>query len=195
MAKYTKYNTGKSKVKGSKKRTILLVIAGLVLVAGLLFILDRKGVINLPFSNDDEPAVTPDGINYDPPTEQEKSETEEFKKSLGDQSTTTNPTTPSGTKKSVTPVIVYSGTTSANAEVTGYVSGVVEEGGTCTVTLTKDGQKVTESKTATADATNTSCGLITIARTRLSPGTWSATLAYSSNTAEGTSTSKSIEVK
>ncbi len=194
----SRYNTPSKNVnKASKKRLILLTLVGLTLVASLLFVLERKDLINLPFSSGDKPrSITKDGVNYDPPTKQEKTETEQHKDNLGDPQTTTPPpaTTANGKKK--VNLVMTSWVASPNVEVRGYVPSIIEEGGTCTLTLTQDTQQVTESKVAAADASSVTCGLITVARARLSSaGTWTAVLSYSSNTYEGVSTSNKIEVK
>ena len=191
--------SARKRSKFSIRRRLKRLLLVLILLGGLLFALDYKGVISLPFGDDEKPAATPssdtDEINYDPPTSQEKAETEEFKEGLGEQAAPpATPSTTNSAKKSVTPIMT-SWSASPNVEVRGYVPGINEEGGTCTLTLTKSGQKVTESKEATPDAKTVSCGLISIARTRLTPGAWSATLSYSSASSEGTSTSNSIEVE
>jgi hypothetical protein len=80
------------------------------------------------------------------------------------------------------------------ALVAGYVSGVVEDGGTCTLTLTSGGARVTAENAAMADAATTSCGALTVPGDRLAPGTWSATLAYESPTSSGSSSPVRIEV-
>jgi hypothetical protein len=196
MPQYKKY-TPPRKNKVSKKRAIILFSIGFILLLGLLLVLDRKGVINLPFLSDEKPAPSSNGINYGPPTDQEKTETEQFKEGIGNQTTNPPPNTPSSPskKKTVTPIMTSWGADSQQAEVRGYVAGVNEEGGTCTLTLTNGSQKVTETKPATPDAQTVSCGLISIARDKLSPGTWTATLSYSSNNAEGVSNSNSLKVE
>ena len=198
MQKYKSFNTSAKGKKASRKKPIILVLLGLVVLLGLLLVLDRKDIINLPFLSKDKPAATPTGINYNPPTQQEKAETEKFKENLGNQSkedtpATPTPTTPTG-KKSVSPVMTSWGA-SPNVEARGYVPGVNEEGGTCTLTLTRNGQTVTESKTGISDVKTVSCGLISVSRTRLSTGTWNVTLSYSSASSEGVSTSNQVEVE
>lgn len=78
-----------------------------------------------------------------------------------------------------------------------WVSGFVptpEEGGTCTLTVSKGTQSVVARSAATADATTTTCGSVTIDGTRLSPGAWSAVLAYQSPTRAGAAGPVTIEV-
>lgn len=177
-----------------------LVILGLVILigfVGILWGLDKVSVINLPFlSNNGTTTDTTNGINYGPPTEEEKQETEDFKNKQGDSTSTPPTTPPAGQKKSVTPTISSWGYNklNGNVEVSGYVPGIIEDGGTCTLTLEKASQKETESKASTADAQNTSCGLITVAGNRLSNGSWKATLTYGSDTANGSSQAVTVEV-
>jgi hypothetical protein len=78
-------------------------------------------------------------------------------------------------------------TTTAAVEAGGYLSPVVEAGGTCTLALTKGSRTVTAVAPAQADASTTSCGNLAVPRTRLTAGTWTAVLRYSSRTTTGTS--------
>jgi hypothetical protein len=80
------------------------------------------------------------------------------------------------------------------AQVRGYAAGVVEDGGTCTLTLTKDGQQVTQGSEAMPDASTTTCGAVAVAGNRLGAGTWEAVLSYDSATSSGSSAAVEIEV-
>lgn len=72
-------------------------------------------------------------------------------------------------------------------EVSGYVAGVVENGGTCRVTLSHDGETVTAKHTGLADATTTACGAIEVGDEDMSSGWWKAVLSYESPTSTGAS--------
>ena len=191
-------HTPKKLSKTPLKKLVLLGLLILFGVAGILWGFDKAGVINLPFlSNNGTTTDITNGINYGPPTKQEKQDTEEFKKDLTNQdSNNETPTTP-GQKQTVTPIISSWGQVSStqNVEVSGYVTGVYENGGTCTANLEKDGQTVSQSQAATLNAQSISCGFISIDRSRLSAGSWKTTLSYSSAAAEGTSQSLTVEVK
>lgn len=79
--------------------------------------------------------------------------------------------------------------------VAAVVTDVVEDGGTCTVTATRDGAQASVTGSATADATSTTCGEIALPGSRLDgSGTWSVTVAYRSATAAGTSTATDVAV-
>lgn len=78
--------------------------------------------------------------------------------------------------------------------VNGYVAGTVESGGTCHVELTGGGVTLTAESDATPDAHTTVCPPITIQDPQLVPGTWQATLGYSSDSSSGTAKPVTIEV-
>jgi hypothetical protein len=77
----------------------------------------------------------------------------------------------------------------------GYVSPVVEDGGTCTLELSRDGESVSASSTALPDASTTSCGELRVPGGELEPGEWSAVLTYESDTASGTSEPLDVQVE
>jgi hypothetical protein len=85
-------------------------------------------------------------------------------------------------------------TTTAAVEAGGYLSPVVEAGGTCTLALTKGSRTVTAVAPAQADASTTSCGNLAVPRTQLTPGTWMAVLRYSSRSTTGKSEPASVAV-
>lgn len=93
------------------------------------------------------------------------------------------------TGRDVAVTVTYSGwdDRAADVEVDGFVTGVVEQGGTCTLTLTSGSSTVTEQHPAHADASTTQCGTVTVPGSRLAPGSWRAVLGYSSATSNGTS--------
>ena len=83
---------------------------------------------------------------------------------------------------------------SGSVQASGFASGVVENGGTCTLTLTREGTEVTATTTASADAQDTSCGLLE-SPAGLAAGTWEAVLTYSSAEAHGESASREVSVR
>jgi hypothetical protein len=84
--------------------------------------------------------------------------------------------------------------TSEEVQVGGYVAGVVEDGGVCTLTLTNGGTTVTGRTDALPDASATACGAVTVPGTEVGPGTWQAVLSYSSAGHSGTSDAVDVEV-
>lgn len=166
----------RKKKKDTKKVLIIAAaVVAVLVIAGL-------GVNRY---NSSHKADTSNGdVNYGPPTDAEKQETEEHKKDLEEQSNNPNPT-------NTRTVVITSLTTS---EARGYVTGVVEDGGTCTLTLTKNGVKVTGTSTAMGDVNKTTCGPITVDSSKLSSGEWDATLSYSSSSGSGVSSTQTLKV-
>jgi hypothetical protein len=82
----------------------------------------------------------------------------------------------------------------AAVEAGGYLSPLVESGGTCTLELTKAGRTVSHSSRAEPDATTTACGNLAVPRGKLTPGSWRAVLRYTSPRTTGTSAPTTVEV-
>jgi len=76
--------------------------------------------------------------------------------------------------------------TSSSVEVDAYVGALVEDGGTCRLTLTKGPVTRTVSGAASADATTTICDPLSVAGAQLSTGTWRVVVAYRSASSSGT---------
>ena len=112
--------------------------------------------------------------------------------------TTPSPSsTPSGSP-AATAVVSLAGVDldGGNVSIAGYVSGVIEEGGTCTFTLTPDSgaAPVTVSTTGIENVRTTSCGTAQVPIDRFARGGWSATLAYSSPANTLTSAPLKLEI-
>lgn len=97
---------------------------------------------------------------------------------------TAAPTTPPAGLTTVTPFITYAGpgTDAGTIEVAAFVPEVVEDGGTCTATITATGVKATAP--GYADASSTSCGLLVLP---VAPAGQTIVVSYSSATSAGTS--------
>jgi hypothetical protein len=93
-------------------------------------------------------------------------------------------------------VLTYSAWSAADRQVLagGYVSGVIEDGGVCTLTLTQGSARVTVEGPAMPDASTTVCGGLVVPGDQLTAGTWQATLTYASATHTGTSATAPVEV-
>jgi hypothetical protein len=72
-------------------------------------------------------------------------------------------------------------------EVVGFVTGVVEDGGTCRVTLTRGGQSFSAEREGSADATTTACGSLEVGNAQMDVGEWQAVLSYESARSAGSS--------
>lgn len=186
----------------SRKARTLLALAAVVAVGGAGYAVAQHAGIG-SFASDatatsSAPAAGPSGVGASPVAAAPTTASPEITAPANPQSGQTlakdRPVVVTGTRVPV--VVNYSGwdAAAARVEVRGYVGGVVEEGGTCALTLTKDGVTATGQKPATPDASTTNCGRLTIPGDQLSPGTWQAVLSYRSADHTGSSDPVAIEV-
>ncbi|MCZ2822336.1 hypothetical protein O2V63_18505 [Modestobacter sp. VKM Ac-2977] len=107
-----------------------------------------------------------------------------------------DPTEAAPTRSSgvVEPVVTYAGweTQSASVEVNGYVAGVLEDEGTCRLTLTRGDLEIIDENAAEPDASTMNCGLLRAAD--VTEGTWTAVLSYESASSSGESPPVDVEV-
>jgi hypothetical protein len=81
-----------------------------------------------------------------------------------------------------------------HVSVSGYVSGIVEDGGVCTFTFTGVEAERTVTNASVANVSTTSCGLVQIPTSELARGSWQITLSYSSSSFSTTSQPLSLEI-
>ncbi|MDB5170458.1 MAG: hypothetical protein JWO35_152 [Candidatus Saccharibacteria bacterium] len=139
-------------------------------------------------------------INYDPPTAEDNKRVDDNKQRIVNQQQQQGAQTPQDTttKKSVTPIISYAEQTQAggNIEVGGRVSGVFEDGGTCTATFTQGSKTFVKSSTGVKNVSDVACPALSAAFSEfLATGSWSVTLSYASSTATGSSAARIVEVR
>ena len=93
-------------------------------------------------------------------------------------------------------VLTYGAWSAAERQVVagGYVAGVIEDDGVCTLTLTQGGSRVVAEGPAEPDASTTVCGALAVPAAELSAGTWQAVLTYASAAHNGTSSAMAVEV-
>lgn len=130
---------------------------------------------------------------FSPPTQQEKDETDNYKKDLLDKRINNQDKlqlqSNSEGKLIVTPTI----TSFNKSEIRAFIKGIAEENGTCTATAEKASQLYSGRGSGFINVSYTQCSPISW-NSQLSPGTWKVTYSYKSSTAEGYTT-QSIEVK
>lgn len=171
----------------SKKLTITLVIIVLC-IGGFL------GWKKLRSDHDNKTQNTPtetsqssnqekETINNTPATEEEKSNSEQ--KKIETDNSQQAPATDQSTGKIKATVTI----TEANSGVIGsFASGVVEDGGKCTATLTQGTKSFTKAVDAIANVSYAQCGRIFLQPSDFpAKGEWSVTVHYESAAATGTS--------
>jgi hypothetical protein len=186
------------KDKKSYPTKLLAILAALILLAGLLLVLEKTGVTNFyEKTSTAEPEAQQDVIKYEPATDEEKQAAEDNKDRLvQEQQSQTQPQQPSNNQKiPVTPVFGYVEVRDGQINANGFITTMIEEGGTCTFTLKKDGVTKQTTSTSLPDAQSTVCGLMQISRDEVSSGNWTATLSYNSDKYEGVSEERLVTVE
>lgn len=79
-------------------------------------------------------------------------------------------------------------------EASAIVPGLVESGGVCTLTLTREENTVAASTDATEGRESVYCGLLTVDRADLTAGLWTAVVSYASATRSAESAPSPINV-
>ncbi len=138
-------------------------------------------------------------VNLNPPTVEDKKEAEQNKEKISQEQEKEGPQIPQPQPESAnkkTPFITFAGQEGQSVEVSGYVTGIFEDGGTCTATFTQNSRKVTASSQGFKDSDHTTCTPILVQRNQFpASGTWSATLSYNSSQGSGTSESRNVTIQ
>lgn len=99
---------------------------------------------------------------------------------------------PASNKQVASVVITYASIQNETVSVSGFVSNVAEDGGTCTYTFTKDGLDVKKVSSSMSNPTSTTCSTLNFPASQLTSGVWTVKLVYSSTSSYGESSSKDI---
>ncbi|HUC89529.1 MAG TPA: hypothetical protein VMR45_01900 [Patescibacteria group bacterium] len=133
-------------------------------------------------------------VNLNPPTAEEQQSGNDKKKEIvenKDQNQVQNDTPAPGAAEVQ---ITYAGIYQDKLEVGAYVSNVFEDGGTCKLIVKNNGTELTNTVTAVKDVKTTACPVMTLDKSQLTSGTWSATVTYTSLTHSGTSSAREIKI-
>lgn len=164
--------------------TLALIILGLAVGGGYWYTARH---------NSSSPGTNPtNGINYAPPTAQDKSYSQQQKSSHANGSSTGT----SVNESYKTPVSPFITTASPVTPRDGYVyinggvQGVTESGGTCVLKMEKGGKTATATHPGEISGTNTTCGQMSIpygsGPNSVDSGNWQVSLTYSSSDSAGT---------
>lgn len=181
------------------KKSFVIPALLVVLLAGSLLVYNHVSSQHLQTA-DKSPAVGQPQINMNGPTDAEKKSGNDAKSQVleEEKARTSTPAPAAGELRNVTPVITYADQTqygNGQVEVGAYVNGIFENGGVCTLTLTKESITRTANVNAVEDANAVDCPAMVIPWSSLDVGTWQAIVTYHSSTSQGTSAPRNVEVK
>ncbi|MBI5357971.1 hypothetical protein HZB74_03955 [Candidatus Saccharibacteria bacterium] len=174
-----------SKILKSRK---FLVLLALLIVVGAVAAYAYNSA-----QSDKEKNTQPENSYTESSKDQEKSEAETNKANVDKRADLEKQASQTSTTKKTVSVVI----TNAQADsITSYVSGVFEDGGTCTATITKGSSEIIKTSKGFKDATHTTCAPIFLKSSDFpSSGTWAVKMSYSSSTSEGQSQTVNIEVR
>lgn len=176
---------------------LAVLLAILVITAGGWAIHSSKKQKAAPNSTDKPYTISSGGSKVDlsPATSQDQ----QYSDSRKDQITDTKPsdsTSPPSTSGSVTPLITYAEQSDSTVDVSAYIPGIVEDGGSCTLTATLDNTKVTQTNPAFMNAKTTNCKNFSVPVSEFSSsGIWNLKISYSSSSHTGTSAETTVTIK
>jgi hypothetical protein len=175
------------------KKTLVVVILVIVLASGGAFLVSKRR--QKPSENNIPLSTTSETIKYEEATNQEKTETEEFKNNQIEEQDQPSQQAQTGQKTAVSPVILSASISGDQAQLRSFVQGVVEDGGTCSYTFSKDSETIQKQVSGFANVSSTNCSPLDFPKSELTKGTWKVSLKYSSTKAEGVSGVMTLEVQ
>jgi hypothetical protein len=179
----------KSKFYKNRKFIICAAVLAALVIGAVVYAQTRTD----NSTNVNPPASPVSTTNQTQTSEQQKAENDARKDAIVQQQQALQNAAPSspGTKKQVSVII----SNASSSRISAYVSGVFEDGGTCTATFTQGSQKFTRTSAGFENATTTNCTPINLSSSDFpSKGTWNLSVSYSSANAQGTSETKTVEV-
>jgi hypothetical protein len=159
-----------------------LIAGGLVIV----LLSATAGFFVYRHFNSREVPPAPEGINLGPATKEEKTQSDNAKDAIVANQEAQQNSSNSSSKK--TAAVLISSASASN--VSSYVTGIFEDGGTCTATFTQAGTTVTRTSEGFKNVSYTQCA--PISPNLPNAGQWSVVVSYSSSTAEGKSSPTSF---
>lgn len=175
--------------KSNKKKILGLTVAALLVLGGVAAALEISGVTDFYQRKPAAQNAPLEGINYDPPTEEEQQAGNEHKQEVEDQD---DQPAPGG--QNATIVIVDANQYGAEIEVRAFISNLIKDG-ICTITFKKDTYSIQKQVSATADASTTPCMNLEVPRSEFAVnGSWTVTVEYSAVNAYG-KTEQVIEIE
>ncbi|MBX4197078.1 hypothetical protein KW801_00795 [Candidatus Saccharibacteria bacterium] len=178
----------KKTLEFSRRYLIITMAVFLILGTAALALRHNSPAASAPETGDSSAGTSPFSptasnaqVNLNPPTQDQKNDGESHKNSITQKD---DQIKDGGSPNSQATVVI---TEKSSTVIRAYISGVLEDGGTCTATATAPGQAtVSASSTGFKNVSYTQCAPI---NWNLSSGDWTITLSYkSSSTTVSTST-------
>lgn len=172
--------------KNKKFALILLLTLLVVVIAAVIYVFMNSRMKTSGYEDGS-------GINYDPPTNEEKQAGDKQKdETLQEEKARNNSENQS--KKSASVIITDAGQYGDTIEVRAFIPDHYQDG-TCTILLTHGGYRVEKTTPAYRDASTTICTNPLIAKSEFAAsGEWQVVVSFSSLNASGSSAPRAINI-
>jgi hypothetical protein len=176
-------------IKNKKTKFFVIIIGFIIIVASILIFLNKRND-NQNTTNTTDSTRKNDGYNidYSPPTDQEKASGDNIKKEIENQNNDQE-------KTSNAEVVISDASQYGDiVEVRAFVNNIVSNG-SCKITFTKDGQTVTKTVDALADASTSQCKTLSLnSKDFTIKGEWGISVEFNSDKGSGVK-STNISIK
>lgn len=179
----------RSSYKTNSKRNVFIVLAILLIMGVVIYWVTIRSESNQTTTtkNIDESS---EEIDYAPPSEEESSDTDRVKDDISSQNDTqTTTSNDSSGAKTVEVVLTNWGQSDSGTrfEVGAYAQ-VLEPNGKCKLTMKKGAVTLSDTSTAIQNPSTMSCGSLSVEYSKVTSGTWTTTISYTSPKSDGTVT-------
>ncbi len=120
---------------------------------------------------------------------------EDSKQQTGSDAVTEPAVDSSTGKRSVNVVLTSTGTENGEVDASGFVSNLVEEGGTCTFTFAQNQKIIKKTSTTATNPTSTTCLTVRFDEKELGSGEWKVVIQYASSNASGSSNEGTLVIR
>lgn len=170
----------------------------IILIAGVVVLLIRCGIFVYSRSSQDVPVDNwQDGVNYQPPTEDEKAAGDEKKKEIVEEQdrqttqTQQNPTTKNNVNVAITDASQYENIIEVRSFVPSY-----SQDGTCTLKFTQGSRTFTRTTPGYKDVSSTVCPAVEVPVSEFpNSGEWQVVVSFESTNAKGQSDARIFSVE
>lgn len=181
------YSKNKKAQKYNKKAIILFSIVAITAIGLVVYGLNRHNNQRIETATTSGIQEVDENIAYAPASEEERQQVADNKERIVNE-LSKDDALEQGERAVVSPIITSSQLINNTLEVRGYVAGVVEDGGTCALAISRGSERIVRTTQGIADATTTICEPFAITASEFDfSAPANIILTYQSDRAQGTS--------
>lgn len=179
----------------SQRKAVCIILLILIIGGACLYSANKVGLISFFGDSNGEQLITDkSGINFSPPTEEEKQAGDKQKEIIDNEPQEQTSQDLSDNRSTVNVVITDAGQYGDTIEIRSFIPNHMQDG-TCTIVLSMGIQKIVKEVPAKRDVSSTVCLNPNLERNQFpSKGIWQLTVSYSSKDAQGMSEAQQLRI-